>query len=164
MPSYSIYEKPDLPLDQTIESAILVKNKFSLFAFLLPIVWMLVKRLWWVLLGYVIVLVPISLLQEQLPLWSSLLLTFLISLLMGLEASNLIGWSLERKGYQLATSLYAEDRDHAEMLYAEARLSAFEQEPPVPTSAPPASSKLQHTPDNNQLPPVIGLFPNSENA
>lgn len=167
MPSYTIYEKPGLPVDEAIESAVLVKNHFSVLAFILPALWMLVKRLWWVLLIYIVVLIPVSLVEVMLPVWASMLLTLLMSLWISLEAPNLIGWSLRRKGYVEVASLYAEDRDHCEHRYIEARLSAANAtKTPEKQSFPLQNSlKSGYVATNDIMretgtkEPIIGLFP-----
>ncbi|PLW76240.1 DUF2628 domain-containing protein [Cohaesibacter celericrescens] len=165
MPSYTIYEKPDLPLEEAIDSAILVKNHYSMLAFFLPLVWMLVKRLWWVLLIYVLLLIPLFALESILPVWSGMLMTLLVSLWLCLEAPNLIGWSLKRKGYIEVASLFAEDRDHCERRYVQAKVTAGD--------AVPKSKSMVSTPSTGNSPintkdrlresapkgPIIGLFP-----
>ena len=167
MPAYVIYEKPGLSLEETIASAVLVKDKFSWPAFLLPILWMLFKKLWWVLPVYLFVLFAMSLSDLYLPLWASMLTSFFVALLIGLEAPNLVGWSLERKGYREVLTLYAENKDHCEALYIRERTRLAEngQWPSAPgesVSPSPKLTKRGGPPPSNQ--PVIGLFPNSENA
>ena len=166
MPSYTIYEKPGLPAEDAIDSAVLVKNHYSMLAFFLPFVWMLFKRLWWVLLAYVILLVPISLLEQALPVWSGMVMTLLISLYVALEAPTLIGWSLERKGYVEVGSVLAEDRDHCERRYVEARLAASLAAPLTVTMRPerpaPQSRKFVSVANQGRDPnrdSIIGLFP-----
>lgn len=171
MPSYTIFEKPDLSVEDSIESAVLVKNKFSYLAFLLPIVWMLVKRLWWVLLGYGLLMVALSALDSMIPLWASILVSGLVAFLVAIEAPSLQAWSLQRKGYREIMTLYAEDRDHCEARYITARLEGvYEGQAQPPTR--PAAGQTRQTPratampgdDRLTNPPVIGLFPKSENA
>ena len=109
MPSYIIYEKPGLPVEEAIESAVFVKDHYSMLAFFLPLVWIVIRRLWWVLLGYLLLLVPLYLVDTHLPVWAGMLLTLLIGLWFALEAPSLISWSLKRKGYVELGSLYAEN-------------------------------------------------------
>ena len=165
MPSYTIYEKPGLPVEDAIDSAVLVKNHYSMLAFFLPFVWILVKRLWWVLLIYSILFVALLALESILPVWSGMLLTLLVSLWLCLEAPNLIGWSLQRKGYVEVASLFAEDRDHCEQRYVQARvntrMSASETistkaTGPVATSPLDRKDRLR---ESAQKDPIIGLFP-----
>lgn len=175
MASYTIYEKPGLPLQEAIDSAILVKDHYSIFAFMLPAVWMLAKRLWWILLVYIIILIPVSALETMLPIWASMLITLLMSLWISLEAPNLIGWSLRNKGYVEVASLYAEDLQHCELRYLEARLAAAEEAQlanPNPASTPidgpkplPNQNKSGYVAlqdkmrDTGTSEAIIGLFP-----
>ncbi|SFO37379.1 Protein of unknown function [Cohaesibacter marisflavi] len=124
MASYTIYEKPGFSLDQTVESAVILKNHYSALAFFLPVLWMLFKRLWWVLLGYCLFMIPLWSLYDTLPLWSEMLISLIISVWISVEAPNLIGWQLERKGYQEVVTLYAEDQEHCEQRYIAFRLEA----------------------------------------
>ena len=126
MPSFTIFEKPDLPLEESAENAVIVKNGFSYWAFFLPLPWLLVKRLWWVLLGYIAIIVVFSTLDSLLPFWASLLLSLVFAFLFATEAPNLVGWSLERKGYREVVTLFAEDREHCEERYVKARVEMAE--------------------------------------
>ena len=177
MPSYSIYEKPGLTAKQAIENAVLVKNQFSYLAFLLPIVWFLVKRLWIPLFAYCALLIPIAYIDASLPPLASALFTLLVALLIGLEAADLQGWMLEKKGYQHRYTLFAEDRDHCEERYIRARLEETDlsaasghmhlKVPPRSgpnnlTGGPTGPTGLNTSKTNPQ--PVLGLFPDAENA
>ncbi len=171
MPSYTIFEKRDLSLQDSIESAVLVKNKFSYLAFLLPIVWILVKRLWWLLLGYGVVMVALSALDLIIPFWASMLVSVFVAFLIAIEAPNLQAWSLRQKGYREVMTLYAEDRDHCEARYITVRLEQYDSDLDDPTSGPASPSKktmsklaTRSMDDPQTNPPVIGLFPKSENA
>ena len=126
MASYTIYEKPGLSLEKTVESAVILQNHYSTLAFFLPALWMLIKRLWWVLLGYCLFMLPLWSLYDTLPLWSEMLISLIISVWISVEAPNLIGWQLERKGYQEVVTLYAEDREHCEQRYVAFRVHAAE--------------------------------------
>lgn len=169
MPSYTIFEKADVAPDEAIESLELVKNQFSWFAFLLPIVWILVKRLWWVLLAYLILMAGFSLLELYLPWWSSLLASGMIAFLIALEAPSLQSWSLRQKGYREIATIYAEDKEHCEARYIRERVRRLEDENAIhlhdhkaPSLSQSANQKLSSA--SPTTPSVIGLFPNSENA
>nr|WP_321455183.1 DUF2628 domain-containing protein [uncultured Cohaesibacter sp.] len=173
MASYTIYEKPGLSLNQATESAVIVKNQYSVLAFFLPALWMVFKRLWWVLLGYILFMIPLWSLYGILPLWSEMLISLLISVWISVEAPNLIGWHLERKGYEEAVTLFAEDKNHCEYRYIEAKLARADadgESPSVSSHKEPsdrlfdrkgksrffAPSKPSERSVNG---PVIGLFP-----
>ncbi len=170
MASYTIYEKPGLSLDKTIESAVIVKNHYSALAFFLPVIWMLVRRLWWVLFSYVLFMLPIWSLYGYLPLWSEMLISLLTSAWISAEAPSLIGWQLERKGYVEVVTLFAESRDHCELRYVDFRLNAAKQATPattgLTTTGKPPLAQRKYSPffkakptDRMESGPVIGLFP-----
>nr|WP_321461672.1 DUF2628 domain-containing protein [uncultured Cohaesibacter sp.] len=169
MASYTIYEKPGLSLEETIESAVMVRNHYSTLAFFLPALWMIFKRLWWVLLGYCLFMIPLWSLYGTLPLWSEMLISLFISALISVEAPTLIGWQLERKGYLEVVTLYAEDLDHCEHRYIAFKLDAADKGETIK----PASRNrdgLAHQKglkrfaaaeltDRKSPGPVLGLFP-----
>ena len=174
MASYTIYEKPGLSLEQTIESAVLVKNHYSTLAFFLPVVWMLIKRLWWVLLGYCLFMIPLWSLYGVLPLWSEMLISLIISVWVSVEAPNLVGWTLERRGYTEVVTLFAEDGDHCERRYVDFKLQAAET---TKTEEPASKQNAQrmHEKGLKRLMalepikrktdgPVIGLFPTPDSS
>ncbi|SNY90504.1 Protein of unknown function [Cohaesibacter sp. ES.047] len=166
MPSYTIYEKPGLPVEQAIDSAVMVKQQHSMLAFFLPVVWILVKRLWIVLFAYLIISSAAVTLETILPIWASMLVTLLMSLWISVEAPNLIGWTLQRNGYVEVGSLFAEDRDHCERRYVEARSKdprsgglPPEATPPARSSASRTSTALSGLGRSVAAEPVLGLFP-----
>ena len=170
MPAYSIYEKPGLPIEETIDSAVIVKDHYSMLAFIFPVLWIIIQRLWRLLAAYLLLLTPFIALDSVLPVWSGMLTTLLISLWLSLEAPNLIGWNLKRKGYVDVLSLYAEDRQHCELRYVNARLDAAKQATQNTVSAYPVAGKQApiKTQDrfraSDQKKSIIGLFPAPEQA
>ncbi|WP_316858407.1 DUF2628 domain-containing protein [uncultured Cohaesibacter sp.] len=171
MASYTIYEKPGLSLEDTIESAVVIKNEYSTLAFVLPVVWMVFKRQWWVLLGYCLFMIPLWSLNDILPTWGEMLITLIISLWVSVEAPSFIGWSLERRGFVEVATLFAEDQDHCERRYVAARLEAAKNR--VETRKAPATgtqpvqqggsdSIKTGLRDSALRESVIGLFPAPE--
>jgi hypothetical protein len=109
MIAFTVHEPPDPPADRMdrAESLVFVRDGFSLWAMLFAPVWMALKGLWLVLLGYLVVIalltVPFVLVSggEQ---WLALALT-LLHLLIGFEASSLKRWTLDRKGWRYVASV-----------------------------------------------------------
>ncbi|MCT4655604.1 MAG: DUF2628 domain-containing protein [Cohaesibacter sp.] len=174
MPAFTIYEKPGLPLEQTVEEAVIIKHKFSYFVFLVPGIWMLAKRLWWALAAYVIVSFVLAFVDTFIPLWASMLVSLFMAIWIAAEAPNLQGWALERRGFQAVGLIFAENLEHCEARYINARLSAdnSDGELVLPEDeklalAPLAPAKSRPLPQGipkDQDQPVLGLFPSSENA
>src|SRR5262245_55951152 len=106
MSTYTVHEPPlkryDLSPDP--ERFVFVRDGFWFWAFLLAPVWMLRHRMWLVLLGYVLVVV---LVQAALHFVGAsgatrAFASFLLSLLVGIEAATLRRFTLARRGYKLA--------------------------------------------------------------
>ena len=114
-------KKPGLSVDQAIDSAVMVKQHHSMLAFFFPFIFMIVKRLWIVLFAYLIISSFVVMLESMLPIWAGMLITLMLSLWISVEAPNLIGWTLQRNGYVEVGSLFAENSDHCERRYVEAR-------------------------------------------
>ncbi|HAT86931.1 DUF2628 domain-containing protein [Cohaesibacter gelatinilyticus] len=175
MPAFSIYEKPNQPLEQTIDEAVMVAHRFSYLIFLVPAIWMLIKRLWLPLLAYILVSVGLALLDGLIPLWTSMLVSLIIAIWIAAEAPNLMGWALKRRGYEEVGLIYADNLEHCEARYIHARThpadlmstgsdgSGDPNNPNLlPWQEPKTPSVMPTQKDQDQ--PVIGLFPTSENA
>jgi hypothetical protein len=103
MRTYTIHERPDPAADRVdrAEALVFVKDGFSWAAALFAPLWLIVHRLWWPLLGYVILSAVLQVPQ--------LLFTFdqrwlglaalALNVLVGLEADSLRRWGLERLGW-----------------------------------------------------------------
>jgi hypothetical protein len=105
MQAYTVYETPTPAADRIDrgEALVFVKDGFSWAAFLVTPIWMLIHRLWWPLLGYVVVVAGLQVLGAALgspPVWMTLLALGL-NLVMGFEAGSLRRWTLERTGWQM---------------------------------------------------------------
>jgi hypothetical protein len=137
-----------------------VRDGFSFWAFLFGPLWMLRHRMWLVTLGYLIVALTMTLALRLAgaPTGVMLLATFLLAMLVGLEAGTLRRFTLGRRRFRNLGVIVADNRDLAERrffdswVHGEALAPAS---PPasVPASAAPASGRTTGTPD------VIGLFP-----
>ncbi len=103
MRTYTIHERPDPAADRVdrAEALVFVKDGFSWAAALFAPLWLIVHRLWWPLLGYVVLSAALQLPQ--------LLFTFdqrwlglaalALNVLVGFEADSLRRWGLERRGW-----------------------------------------------------------------
>jgi hypothetical protein len=103
MRTYTIHERPDPAADRVdrAEALVFVKDGFSWAAALFAPLWLLVHRLWWPLLGYVVLSGAFQLPQLFLTLdqrWLGLA-AFALHLLIGFEADTLRRWGLERRGW-----------------------------------------------------------------
>jgi hypothetical protein len=135
-----------------------VRDGFHFWAFLLTPLWMLWRRLWLVLLLYVVVLI---LLQVGLRLSGATEVVqtttgLLLSLLVGFEAATLRRWTLRGRGWTQIGVVSGRNQEAAERRFFDAwlRQVAWEsaQAPPSPPSPPPAAMTQPAT-------DIIGLFP-----
>ena len=106
---YSVY----IPVDGTAEiseSAVFVRNGVDVFN-LIPyytVGWLLVKKMWFYSLLFVILLMTGLALYQELPLLSGTSI-FMLSLFMVLNSNDIYCYFLEKRGYCLYEVVVAED-------------------------------------------------------
>lgn len=157
MAVYTVHEPPAgrgsvVPSDK----AVFVRDGFYFWAFLLGPIWMLWRRLWLVLLIYLVVMAALHAAFWYLDVReiAQFLINTAIAFLIGLEASTLQRWTLARRGWTETASVVGDDLDSAERRYFASRLERTqkEKEPgkpgPVTTWGPTKSAS-----------DVVGLFP-----
>jgi hypothetical protein len=160
MPTFTVHE----PLPRKNESVssperfVFVRDGFYFWAFVLAPLWLLAHRLWLALLGYVVLTgaLNVALYFIGTPAAVKFLASFLIALLVGLEAATLWRWTLTRCRWKALGFVVAEDAEMAERrFYAEwtNRADAPVAAMPEPKYATPV---LRGAPSPSD---VIGLFP-----
>lgn len=114
---YNVFIKPDLY--NSYEDAVVVREGFSIIAFLFHIFWALYNKVWWVaIFAASIILVTQYLLKyEYISPEIMNILQLATFLWIGLEASNLVEESLEKRGYVLADMVVARSKDTALVEY-----------------------------------------------
>lgn len=114
--AYTVHERPDPPAarDDRAEELVFVKDGFSLFAALLPPVWLIANRLWLVLAGYLAAVFSLIIVFGVLGIpdfWLSYA-TLALNLIVGFEADSLIRWTLDRRAWrQIANVTGATDEE-----------------------------------------------------
>src|SRR5690349_4501046 len=156
MAVYSVFEPPlrgDLP-DAAAERFVFVRDGFSWGAFLLGPLWMAWRRLWLVLLAYLLVMVTLSFVLRFLGASAGVetAIGIIVALLVGLEAASLRGWTLKRRGWSEAGIVIADGVELAERRFFDARSALRSRQRSVanPPAAPRASGGASD---------IIGLFP-----
>lgn len=116
---FNVYEKPEA--SDPVDRVVLVREGFSLWAFVLGPLWLLVHRLWRPLLGYMIAATALAVVceVEEVSDVSASLMQLWLQLMLGLHAGDVKSWVLERRGYRFAGVLAAESPMHAERRYYE---------------------------------------------
>jgi hypothetical protein len=158
MPAFAILEPPAYQ-HTGIEHAdrfIFLPERFSLGAFVFGPWWMIWRRLWVVLIVY---LVGVGLIGYGLRLlgigWFAVAIVFgLIHLLVGLDATSLVRWTRVRHGWRECGIVIADDLDMAERRFFDNRMAPRTPAQPssVPAAGPLAAAQTSH-------PDIIGLFP-----
>src|SRR5947199_2849542 len=118
MPIYTVHEPPrrdDELLAHTARFRF-VRDGFHFWAFLLAPFWMLRHRLWLELIVYALIVGGATFALRRLGIEESAggLVWFLISVLVGIEASSLLRWKLSRRGYDNLGVVVGDDLEDAE--------------------------------------------------
>jgi hypothetical protein len=164
MPIYTVYEPPLRAHESTPdpERFVFVHDGFSFWAFLLTPLWMLRHRLWLALVCYVIVAAALSLGLRAIGASATLtiVVTILLSLLVGFEAATLRRFKLSRRGWRNVGIVVGDDIELAEQRFFDAWINkswtdkaSAGFEPCAPSPATPMPMARRTSPD------VIGLFP-----
>jgi hypothetical protein len=162
MPTYTVHEPPPRKNESVTspESFVFVRDGFYFWAFVLAPLWLLLHRLWLVLVGYLVLsgALGVALFLIGAPSAVKFLASFLIALLVGLEAATLWRWTLSRRGRKTLGFVVGEDAEMAERrFYAEwmkrTDAPATTATLPAPKYAAPIWRGAPSTSD------VIGLFP-----
>jgi len=140
MLTFTVHEPPNPPPDRIdrAESLVFVKDGFSWAAALFAPFWLLVHRLWWPLLGYLVLSGAFEFVRQASsldPRWISLAGTAL-HLLIGFEADTLRRWALGRRGWRTLGAVTAKNAAEGERRFFEAWL------PKQPIIAPSSGSSL----------------------
>lgn len=162
MAVYSVLEPPPRSGGRDgAERFIFIRDGFSWAAFLFGALWMLWRRLWLVLLGYLVLMAGLEVVFRLLgaSVGARVLVGFIVALLIGLEAASLRRWTLIRRGGRDHGIVVGDDREAAERRF----FSAWAASTNAPRSAgsgttPAPAGSAQRTAAS---PPVgvLGLFP-----
>lgn len=144
---------------EALDRAEIVRDGFSWGAFLFTAFWFFWHRLWLAGLAVLIGFLAFGFLLRGLgvPPWAGWLSGLLLSLLTGLEAASLRGWTLSRRGRPAALVVSAQDADEAETKLFTGFLAA--ERGGIGPQREPLWTAGQRRPD-----PVIGLFPDAEGS
>jgi hypothetical protein len=140
------------------ERFVFVRDGFYFWAFALAPLWLLLRRLWLALAGYVVLylLIGVASYFAGVPHVAGYVVSALITLLVGFEASTLWRWTLTRRGWTLLGFATGDDVEAAEQRFYAAwtarKLETPPPAPPVKFAAP--VWRGQPSPSD-----VIGLFP-----
>src|SRR3972149_7066525 len=124
MTVYTVHEPPPRKNEDTTDPArfVFVRDGFYFWAFLLAPLWMLRRRLWLVLLLYVVVTGAVHAALWVLGMSVAVTVTvdILIALLVGFEAASMRRWTLTRRGWNNLGIVVAPNREAAERRFFDA--------------------------------------------
>jgi len=157
MAIYTVHEPPlrDGALLPDPERVIFVRDGFYVWAFLLGPVWLLWRRLWLVLVLYLLVwgVLEAGLWQAKVESVVQFVVGFVLALLLGLEASTLWRWTLARRGWTTADVVVGDDVESAERRFFASRGERAAAQPAI---KPAPLTNFGPKPQDGE---VIGLFP-----
>ncbi len=158
MPTYTVHAPSKAGEQQSDpQRFVFVRDGFHFWAFLLAPLWMLYRRLWLVLLGYVVIAAALGIVFRVLhaPWYLQSLGSLLLALLVGFEAASLRRWTLARRGWKTLGFVVGEDEEDAERRFFAAWATRATPAPPPP--APHYATPVRRGPPSGS--DVIGLFP-----
>ncbi|MEJ0097965.1 MAG: DUF2628 domain-containing protein [Bauldia sp.] len=146
-------------------AAIFVKDGFSWPAFLVGVPWLIFRRLWFVLLGYVIVGAAVASVAAAVGSGFVVCAIILFQFPFALEANELRRWTLVRHGYRFAGIIEGRGLEEAEIRYfATGDASAATIEPPAASAPPSVPSVPPAPPAPPPRPPELGAIQPSAEA
>jgi len=164
MSVYTVHEPPPRAagISADPEGFVFIRDGFYWWAFLLAPFWMLWRRLWLVLLGYVAVSVALQMALRLVgaPRPILTLVTVIVSLLIGLEAATLRRFTLGRRGWSNVGIVSGVDLEDAERRFFTTWVGRRQARPTgtAPSTPNPAAASVPR-PSPSDQPDVIGLFP-----
>ena len=160
MPAFAVLEPPerDGTASEHADRFIFLREKFSLGAFLFGPLWLIWRRMWVVLIIYLVVVGVIEYGLRVVGIGELVIaLVFgFIQLLIGLEATTLLRWTRVRRGWRDCDVVIADDLEMAERRFFDSRGLLRLATGPVPMLTPVQPSAAQV---GMSGPDVIGLFP-----
>jgi small-conductance mechanosensitive channel len=158
MPAYAVLEPPrrNRSVSDHADRFVFLRERFSLWAFLFGPLWMIWRRLWVVLIIYLVVvgLIGYGLLRLEIARPVIATVYLLIQWLVGLEATGLRRWTRLRRGWRDCGVVIADDLESAERRFFDAKAARRPLANLAETPAPLA------TPQRDPLrPDITGLFP-----
>jgi hypothetical protein len=162
MATYTVFEPRLEDSDQAIHAAqfAFVRDGFSWGAFIFGLIWMLWHRLWLVSVLFLLLVCALTaaVTLAHFPTTAVVAMWVLLKLLVGLEASTLRRWTLQRRHWRDMGTIVGDNREEAERRFFDRWIEATA---PVAHAMPitVAPSRLPGAPYGGDSPGVIGLFP-----
>ena len=117
MKAFTVHMPPDFTGDAAAERAAFVKDGFCWPALFIPLLWLLWRRLWLVLVAYLVAVTAIGAVQVIAGEGAATLILIAFAFYFAAEANNARRWSLRRRRWTPAGEAFGHDRDEAEIGY-----------------------------------------------
>lgn len=155
--SFTIHRPPAAPGRDTDLDTEFVPDNFSFTAFLVPWAWFLWQRMWLVFGLYLVLMVVLTVVLTLSGFQPGVRMAigFAVSLLIGLEATNLKRWTLARRGYSDEGVVVAANLAEAERRY-------FAGGPGTASFSPPPRSTGDAPAFRAEGAYPLGLFPEAD--
>ncbi len=116
------------------EDAILVKEGFSWPAFFIPLIWLLYKRMWIVLVFYLAATAVLTAVAQCAAVAESDVFVgnVAVNLILGLQGNDLYRWTLQRRRYREQAVVLGQNLVTAEQRYFDAMAEAISRRRAVP--------------------------------
>lgn len=161
MPTYTVHEPPPRKNESVAspERFVFVRDGFHFWAFLLPPLWFVAKRLWLALFLYVIVTVALEfgMAWANVPSTGRVIVEVMIAIVIGVEAATIQRWTLQRRKWKTLGFVVAEDEELAERRFFAAWMQGAAAYDKSAESVPVYAAPVLRGPPSSS--DVIGLFP-----
>ncbi len=134
-----------------------IKEGFCWPALFFAPLWLIVRRLWLALLGYLVISIGLSALSRYLDGPAIPVISVLFTFLFALEANELRRWTLTRRGWRLVGVAEGQRRDEAELRFFQAWLETPHNG--TVSASLPGRTGAAPVPPARRDDGVIGLFP-----
>ncbi|APH70292.1 DUF2628 domain-containing protein [Aquibium oceanicum] len=152
----AIYVVMEPPRSRPDSDPVYVRDGYSLFAFLLPLVWLLWNRLWIETLVFLAITLGLGYLGEQAGAAEVAVAGFsiLLAIFIGIEGAVFRLWAMRRRGWTEWGVVEAHDREDAEARYVSESLAPAEK----PVLAVPMRPGAPQPRGTDTGAPELGLF------
>ncbi|MEO1197787.1 MAG: DUF2628 domain-containing protein [Pseudomonadota bacterium] len=159
---FTVHAPPTDGRGSPAQRMVFVRDGFSIWALLFPLIWFVINRMWLVLLGYLALTALVVVLSALMPRMELALTvsSFLLNVLIAFEANNLRRWSLDRKGWSFIAVATGRNQVEAEQRFFDdtelGDLDAITDAVRTPAPPPPPAWRTKAAPGAGE---VTGLFP-----
>jgi hypothetical protein len=161
MRAYTVHAPPREP--PSPEEFAFVKDGISWPALFVPILWILWRRLWLALIGYIIFVLAVAWTERLVNEEAATILAVLGAILFALEANNIRRHYLHRRGWRDVGSTFGQNLDEAETRFFEkwsadrAPVRSADPQRAIARAAYPRPERHDRSDE-----PIFGLFPEPE--